>query len=194
MTNRLQRLASLIVAQLIDADVAEALVGDLTEERAARARVAGPTRAALWYWAQVIRSMGPLLHGALRRKELVLACVAGLVGYAFAVAAENAARDAVALVASHTAVDALPVLIVYLPTIVLAAYLAERVEEGAALALGLLVALAGVVQLVANAHHMPLWYRCVSPLAGPAAALAGRWLLIRWSRRAAGARRRRSIA
>jgi hypothetical protein len=188
-----QRWASRLLERLLPEDVAEALVGDLLEEHTLRVRTAGPRRAAFWYWGQVVRSVVPVLHTAFRRGDWVLAWVVGFVAYSFASSAEMSARDSVALVATHTAVDAVPVLIIYLGTIALGAYVAERVRAGAGLALGLLVALTAVLELVTDAHDMPLWYRCALLIAGPAAALAGRTLLARWSRGAPASRRRRTV-
>jgi hypothetical protein len=191
MSGFAQRCVSRVLEQLLPEAEAEALAGDLLEEHALRARTAGPRRAGCWYWAQVARSVVPLLHAAFRRRAWVRAWVVGFVAYAFAASAEISARDAVAPVATHTAVDAIPVLIIYLATLVLAAYVAERVRVGAASALGLLVALAAAVQLVGAAPNIPLWYRCAVLVAAPAAALAGRALFKRWSR---GAAARRALA
>ena len=189
-----QRWVSRALERLLPEEVAEALVGDLLEEHRLRVRTAGPRGAALWYWGQVVRSVVPVLHTAFRRGDWVLPWVVGFVAYSFAASAEVSARDSVAMVATHTAVDAIPVLIIYLGTIALAAYVAERVRAGAALALALLVALAAVLQLVTAAHGLPLWYRCALLIAGPAAALAGRTLFARWSRGARALRRRRTVA
>jgi hypothetical protein len=182
-----------VVERLLPEDVAEAFVGDLIEEHALLVAAAGSRRAALWYWGQVVRSAVPVLHTAVRRGDWVLAWVVGFVAYSFAVSVEVAARAAVAPVATHTAIDALPVLLLYLPAIALAAHVAERVRAGAALAVALVVALTAVAHLVA-ADAMPLWYRLVLVIAGPAAALAGGALFVRRSRRSCESRRRRTVA
>jgi hypothetical protein len=189
-----QRWVSRVLEQLLPEDEAEALVGDLLEEHALRARTAGPRRAACWYWGQVARSVVPLVDAAFRRANWVRPFAVGFVAYAFAASAETSARDSVVPVATHTALDAIPVLIIYLATVVLAAYVAERMRAGAAGALGLLVALAAAAQLVAAAPGIPLWYRCAVLIAAPAATLAGRALFMRWSRGAAASRRRRTLA
>jgi hypothetical protein len=176
MHEHAQRWVSRAFEWLLPEAVAEALVGDLLEEYAARVRTAGSRRAGLWYWGQVARSVAPSLHTALRRRDWVPAWVVAFVAYSFAVSAEDSARLSVAKVATHTAIDAIPVLIVALGTIVLMAYAAERVRAGAALALALLVALIAVLHLVTAAHGMPLWYRLTFLVTGPAAVLAGRAL------------------
>lgn len=142
---------------------------------------------------QVVRSVVPVLHTAFRRGDWVLAWVVGFVAYSFAASVEVAARASVVPVATHTAIDAIPVLILYVPAIALAAHVAERVRAGAALAVALVVALTAVVHLVA-ADGMPLWYRLVLLVAGPAAALAGGALFVRRSRRSFESRRRRTVA
>jgi hypothetical protein len=123
-----ERCVSRVLVQLLPAELAEAVIGDLLEERASRARSAGPRHAALWYWAQLVASVLSLLGAAIRRREFAVASVIGFVAYAFAAAAESAALESVALVATHTAVDALPVSIIYLLAITLAGYVAERVS------------------------------------------------------------------
>jgi hypothetical protein len=188
-----QHWVSRVLERLLPEHVAEALVGDLLEEHALRVRTEGSPRAALWYWRQLARSVLPVLKISFRRGDWVPAWVAGFVAYSFAVSAETSARVSVAKVATHTAIDAIPVLIVYLGTIVLAAYVVERIRAGGALALGLLVELAAVIQLVTNAHDMPPWYRCALLIAGPLAALAGRKLFARRGR-GAHPRRRKTIA
>jgi hypothetical protein len=189
-----QRALSRFLERLLPVDVAEALVGDLREERTLRAARVGPRQAALWYWGQVVRSLVPVLHGAFRSANWVPAWVVGFVGFSFAVSVEVAARDAVAKVATHGAVDAIPVLILYLGALALAGSVAERVRAGAALALTMVIALTAVVGLITAAHGMPLWYRLVLPIAGPAAALAGAALFRRRSRGAPASRRRKTVA
>ena len=183
MHEHAQRWVSRAFEWLLPQDVAEALVGDLLEEYAVRVRTVGPRRAAWWYWEQVGRSVVPVLHTAFRRREWVLAWVVGWVAYSIVVSAEVSARDSVAKIATHTSVDAIPVLIVCLGTIVLVAYVAERVRTGAALALAPLVAITAVTHLITTADGMPLWYRLAFLVAGPAAALAARALRARWLRR-----------
>jgi hypothetical protein len=186
-----QRWVSLILERLLPDDVGQALVGDLLEEHALRARTVGARRAALWYWGQVGRSVVPMLQTSFRRGDWVLAWVVGFIAHSFAAAAEASARASVATVATHTAVDAVPVLIIYLGAIAFVTYVAERVRAGAAVALALIVELTAVVQLVTASDGMPLWYRLVFLFAGPAAVLAGGTLFARWSR---VARRRRAVA
>jgi len=183
MQEQAQRWVSRAFEWLLPEDMAGALVGDLLEEYAARVRTTGPHRAALWYWEQVARSVVPVLNTAFRRRDWVLAWVIGCVAYSIVVSAEYSARVSVAKVATHTAVDAIPVLIVCLGTIVLVAYVAERIRVGAALALALLVALTAVTHLLTAAHGMPLWYRLAFLATGPAAALAARALRARCLRR-----------
>jgi hypothetical protein len=188
------RWVSRALARVIPEEMAEALIGDLVEEHALRLCTDGPCRAALWCSGQILRSTVPLLGAALRRRAVLLALATGYVAYAFAAAAERAARDALAPVASHSAVDGIPVLFIHLCSIVLAAYAAERIGAGASLALGALVALAAVLQLAAPAHGMPLWYGGALLLAGSAAALAGRKMSRRTSRRASAPRLRKTVA
>ncbi len=183
MHEHAQRWVSRVFEWLLPEDVAEALVGDLLEEHAVRVRTEGSRRAALWYWEQVGRSVAPVLHTAFRRRDWVLAWVIGWVAYSIVVSAEISARVSVAKVATHTSVDAIPVLIVCLGTIVLVAHVAERVRVGAALALALLVALTAVTHLLTAADGMPSWYRLAFLVAGPAAALAARALRARLRRR-----------
>ena len=183
MHEHARRWVSRALEWLLPEDTAEGLVGDLLEEYAVRIGTAGPRRAAWWYWRQVAHSILPVLHTAFRRRDWVPAWAVGFVAYSFAVSAEDSARLSVAKVATHTAVDAIPVLIVCLCTIVLMAYVAEHVRAGAALAFALLLALTAVVHLATAAHDMPLWYRLMFLVTGPGAALAGRAPRARWLRR-----------
>jgi hypothetical protein len=40
----------------MDPRLADAILGDLAEQRARRARTDGPMRATLWYWSALLRS------------------------------------------------------------------------------------------------------------------------------------------
>ena len=174
MQGHAQRWLIRLLAALLPEDVAEPLVGDLLEERELRVRTSGARRAALWYWSQVARSVAPLASIAFRRGNWVPAWVVGFVAFSFAASVEVAARATVTMVATHTGVDAVPVLLLYLGAIALAACAAERLRAGSGIALALLVALTAVLGLADVHHHgMPLWYRLAFLLAGPPVALAG---------------------
>jgi hypothetical protein len=188
-----QRWVSRVFERLLPQHVADALVGDLLEAHAGRARAEGSCRAAWWYWREVARSIAPLLYAAFRHGDWVVAWAVGFVAYSVAVSAETSARVAVARVATHTAVDAIPVLIIYLCALALGAHVAVRARAGAAFGLALLVALTGVLHLVADRDGMPLWYRLVVLIAGPATALAGGALSTRRARTVAAFERRNRL-
>ena len=63
------RLAEWIVERSLPADPAErdAILGDLAEEYAEQAVLAGGGRASAWYWRQTLTSIGPNLHRRLTR-------------------------------------------------------------------------------------------------------------------------------
>jgi hypothetical protein len=188
-----QRCVNRMFERLLPKGAADALIGDLLEERAARCRAQGPYRSAGWYWAEVARSIAPALYVAFRHGDWVGAWAVGFVPYSVAVSAETSARASVARVATHTAVDAIPVLIVHLGALALGGYVAERVRAGASSALALLVGLSAALHLVGAASGMPIWYRVALLVAGPATALASGASAARRARTASGFERRSNV-
>jgi hypothetical protein len=186
------RWATRLLERLLPEDVAEALVGDLLEEYALRARTTGAGSASCWYWLQIVGSATPLVCSAVRRRGCLLTVGVAFAAYAFAEATEVATNAAISLFEPSAATNAIPILIVALAAIVLAGYLATWIRPGAAIALALIVAVAAAAQLATATDGMPLWYRLVFLIAGPVAAAAGSALFARRYLRAEAFRRRRA--
>jgi hypothetical protein len=186
------RWVNRLLERLLPEDVAEALVGDLLEEYALRARSTRAGGVSGWYWMQIVGSAAPLLCSAVARGRWPLTLGVGFAAYAFAEAVEVAVDAANSLLEPSTAAHTIPILIVGLAAIVLAGYLAAWIRPGAAAALALVVAVTAAVQLLTATEGMPLWYRLVSGIAGPFAAAAGGALFARRHLRAEAFRRRRT--
>jgi hypothetical protein len=167
-----------LLERVLPAGTAHALVGDLLEEHALRARFGRASDAMRWYWAQVIGSLAPLLCSAVARGRWLLPMVVGFTAYSVVDAARVAAEASVAALPEPRAAHAISVLIVSIATIVPASYAAARIGRGAAAVLALLVAL-GAAKILIAPSGMPSWYGASLLIAGPLAAAAGGALSVR---------------
>jgi len=174
-----------LLERVLPPEVAGALVGDLLEEYALRARSAHPISVKQWYWAQLIGSAAPLVCAAVARGRWLLPVAVGFAAYAVVDATKVAADAAVATLPEvHRVTGTVLVLIASLVTILLTSYVAARFRPGAMAVLAVLIAV-GAARLLVTPGGMPLWYGSILLIAGPLAATAGGALSARRKGRAA---------
>ena len=159
---------------MLPASCADAVLGDLIEEYAIRARAASPRRARVWFWVQVWRSIPPLLRVGIKRDAWLTNVVIALGIYIGAGMIEFAGVAVVARVLGPDA-GALPALsaVVGIGTIGLGGHVAARIRRGAAAVLAAIVVLAVATLMITVPDSAPLWYAITFLIAGPVAALAG---------------------
>jgi hypothetical protein len=183
----LSRVAIWLLERLLPDGDRDAIVGDLIEESALRARASTRSTTAWWCWGQVARSIPPLLWSNRRHRHWLGTLGVAIAAYVVVSVIESLG---LALISSLLRPDArlAPVLsaIVGLATMVLGGYVAASIRQGAAPALAAIILAVVAVLFVTMPDSAPLWYGLTFLIAGPVAALAGgRLNLIRRAHRAA---------
>lgn len=168
------RIAIRLLEWLLPEEHRDALVGDLIEESALRARSSTRATATWWCWAQVVRSIPLVLCSTLRRRRWF-----GTLGVAIAVYVAAGVLEWVGvavvsrLVYSDARLAMVLSVIVGLVTMVLGGYVAASIRQGAASVLAGIILMVVAVLMVTAPDSAPLWYGLTFLIAGPAAALAG---------------------
>jgi hypothetical protein len=172
--HRAPPVATWLLGCLLPASDREAVLGDLVEEHAIRARTASPRTAAGWFWRQVWHSIPPMLWVGIRRGAWLTTLGVAIGAYVVAGLIEFVGVAAIARLLGPDA-RALPVLsaMVGLGTIGLGGYVAARIRPEAATVLAAIVMLVVGALLVTMPESAPLWYGLTFLMVGPVAALAG---------------------
>jgi hypothetical protein len=169
------RIATWLLAHLLPPQDREAVIGDLIEEYAVRARsTSRSSSAAAWYWRQTCRSLPLMLWAAATTPNALRTLGVAVGAYLAAGLLEFASTVAIAkLIRPDARVFTVLSVVVGLATIVLAGYVAASIRSGAARALAGVAALGVVLLMVNGSGNAPLWYALVFLLVGPSAALGG---------------------
>lgn len=165
--------------------VRDALLGDLAEEFGEIARERGSRDAHAWYWAQVLRSVWPMLTSHLHRRSagrLIGSVLLGMsILWLVGDLAMNAALGGLTAVWPGAGAPGALIEIAYLaglvPAAVLAGYATARQGRHngplAAVALAGIVALPGLVALVTGVWSPPAWSHFIWFAIGPLGVLLG---------------------
>ena len=172
-----------ILAWLMPSARAEALLGDLLEERRLRLHVGSPAGVARWYWMQLASSLPVLLWASLHRRSSFLTLVIAVASYLAAGGAAFVLRAALSPMTTSTFVrTVVDVLLCGVIAMTAAGYVAALIRPGAAPLLAVLVLVATSLMMAFDPDSVPLWYEgsflvlgSLAPIAG--AALSRRCLL-----------------
>ncbi len=163
------RIACWLLGRLVPERDRDAVMGDLAEEYALRAR-----SASLWYLGQVYRSIPSMVWRSVRGGQWLITLSVAMGAYIAAGAVEFAANLAISRwVAPGASVHAVLGLIAGLATMAVGGYLAAWIRRGAATALAGIVMISVAVLMVTRSETVPLWYQLAFLIAGPLASLAG---------------------
>jgi hypothetical protein len=168
------RTAIRLLEFLLPEEDREAVVGDLIEESAHRARVSSRAIAAWWCWWQVARSIPLVLWSALRHRRWFGTLGVAITAYVAASVLESVGVTVV-LRLLHPG-DRLAIVlsvIVGLATMALGGYAAASIRRGAAPVLAGIILIVVAVLMLTVPDSAPLWYGLTFLIVGPAAALAG---------------------
>jgi hypothetical protein len=170
----LPRVAIRLLECLLPEGDRDAIVGDLIEESALRARASTRTTTAWWCWGQVARSVPLVLWSELRRRHGFGTLGVAIAAYVSASIIEFVSTAAISRMFRPDAglATALSV-IVGLATMALGGYVAASIRQGAAPALAGIIFIVVAVLFVTLPNSAPLWYGVTFLIAGPVAALAG---------------------
>jgi hypothetical protein len=168
------RVATWLLGRAVPESNRDAVLGDLAEEYALRARSRDGATVSRWYWGQVCRSIPSVMWDAIRSGRWLSTFGVALGAYIFAGIVEFGATTAISRVlAPNSSVFTVISLIVGLATMTLGGYLAARIRPAAVTALAGIVMIVVAVLMVTVSGSAPLWYGLAFLIVGPLAALAG---------------------
>jgi hypothetical protein len=173
-----------ILARLMPPAQAEALIGDLLEERRLRLQAETHVSAAGWYSRQLASSVSVLLWASLRRGAWLVTVVTAVASLIAALRIMAVIQSALRPI-SMTSSVAEGVIFLLSLAVALAACgsVAASIRLGAARLLAFLVFAARCAMLVNSTELAPLWYEALLFVLGPLATIAGAALSGRWRTR-----------
>ena len=170
-----------ILTWLMPSAYAEALLGDLLEERRLRLHVSSPTSVARWYWMQLASSLPVLLWASLYRRSSLLTLVIAVASYLAAGAVAFVLRAALSPMTTSTfARTVIDVLLCGVIAMTAAGYVAALIRPNAAPLLAVLVLVAASLMMAFDPDSVPLWYEGSFLVLGSLAPIAGAALSRRW--------------
>jgi hypothetical protein len=164
-------IATWVLSRFVPMSDREALIGDLAEEYARRAKAGLPYAAFGWYLGHICASIPPLLWARLARATWPMTFGVALLAYFVVGAAQLVIQWTVQ---SLTATAHRPlVLIIIFPIVLLIGYISERTRRRSAIVLGAMLLLAIAAMTLWSAGNAPVQYRLAYLLLGPAVAFIG---------------------
>ena len=174
-------LSERILARLMPPAQAEALLGDLLEERRLRLQAGSQVSVAGWYWRQLASSVPTLLWASVRRGAWLITVVTAVASYVAAVGIQFVLGFALSPMTTSMSVRAVVGLLSFAAVLAACGYVAASIRLGAARLLAFLV-FAAYCAMLASSARAPLWYDWSLLVLGPVATIAGA-ALSGWLRR-----------
>jgi hypothetical protein len=168
------RMATWVLERVLPERDREAILGDLIEEYALRARSTAPSVVSRWYWAQVCRSIPRVVWGSVSRERWLPTLGVAIAAYIAAGALEFAGTVAISkLISPDAPVYTVISLVVGLATMVIGGYFATWIRPGAGTVMAAIVMIGVAVLMMTMSGSAPLWYGLAFLVFGPLAAFAG---------------------
>jgi hypothetical protein len=165
-------LSQWILARLMPPAQAEALLGDLLEERRLRVQAGSHVSVAGWYWRQLASSVPVLLWASMRRGAWLVTVVTAVASFIAAIGIMRVLQSALwPMTTSSFAHDAI-MLLSFAAAVAACGYVAASIRRGAARMLAFLV-FAAVCAEIATSQGAPLLYMGSFLVLGPLATIAG---------------------
>ena len=164
-------LSQRILERLMPPAQAEALLGDLLEERRLRLQGGSEVSVAGWYWRQLASSVPALLWASVRRGAWLITVVTGVASYIAAMGIMPALQPLWRMTTSRFANDVI-MLLSFAATLAACGYVAASIRPGAARLLAFL-AFATTCAMLAISTPASLWYEWSRLVLGPVATIAG---------------------
>jgi hypothetical protein len=178
--NSPSRIGNWLLSQIVAEHSREAILGDLAEECAVRARSAHETTVFCWYWGQVCRSIPPVLWQAFKSGRWLPTLLAALGAYIGAGLLEFTGTIALTkLVPPDGRYYRLLILIIGLTTMGMGGFVAAGIRRRAATVLAGIVLIVVAVLMVMFGDSAPLWYQIAFLSLGPLTAYGGGSLWLR---------------
>jgi hypothetical protein len=164
-------LSQRILARLMPPAQAEALVGDLLEERRLRLQAGSQVSVAGWYWRQLASSVSALLWASVRRGAWLITVVTAVASYVAAVGIQFVLWSALSPMTSKSGPTVVG-LFSFAAALAACGYVAASIRLGAARLLAFLV-FATTCAMLAISTPASLWYEGSLLVLGPVATIGG---------------------
>jgi len=164
-------LSQRILARLMPPAQAEALLGDLLEERRLRLQAGSHVSVAGWYWRQLASSVPALLWASVRRGAWLITVVTAVASYVAANGIQFVLWSALSPMTSKSGPTVVG-LFSFAAALAACGYVAASIRLGAARLLAFLV-FAATCAMLAISTRAPFWYEWSLLVLGPVAAIAG---------------------
>ena len=164
-------LSQRILAWLMPPAHAEALLGDLLEERRLRLQAGSQVSVGGWYWRQLASSVPALLWASVRRGAWLITVVTAVASYVAANGIQFVLWSALSPMTSKSGPTVVG-LFSFAAALAACGYVAASIRLGAARLLAFL-AFATTCAMLAISTPASLWYEGSLLVLGPAATIAG---------------------
>lgn len=164
-------LSQRILERLMPPAQAEALLGDLLEERRLRLQAGSQVSVAGWYWRQLASSVPALLWASVRRGAWLITVVTAVASYVAAVGIQFVLWSALSPMTSKSGPTVVG-LFSFAAALAACGYVAASIRLGAARLLAFLV-FATTCAMLAISTPASLWYEGSLLVLGPVATIAG---------------------
>jgi len=174
-------LSQRILERLMPPAQAEALLGDLLEERRLRLQAGSEVSVAGWYWRQLASSVPALLWASVRRGAWLITVVTAVASFIAAIGIQMLLQSVLSPMTTSKSVRAVVMILTFAAALAACGYVAASIRLGAARLLAFLV-FAATCAMLAISARAPLWYEGSLLVLGPVATIAGA-ALSGWRRR-----------
>lgn len=164
-------LSQRILERLMPPAQAEALLGDLLEERRLRLQAGSHVSVAGWYWRQLASSVPALLWASVRRGAWLITVVTAVASYVAANGIQFVLWSALSPMTSKSGPTVVG-LFSFAAALAACGYVAASIRLGAARLLAFLV-FATTCAMLAISTPASLWYEGSLLVLGPVATIAG---------------------
>ena len=164
-------LSQRILERLMPPAQAEALLGDLLEERRLRLQAGSQVSVAGWYWRQLASSVPALLWASVRRGAWLITVVTAVASYVAANGIQFVLWSALSPMTSKSGPTVVG-LFSFAAALAACGYVAASIRLGAARLLAFLV-FATTCAMLAISTPASLWYEGSLLVLGPVATIGG---------------------
>jgi hypothetical protein len=161
-----------ILSRLTPPAQAEALIGDLLEERRLRLQAGSHGSVAGWYWRQLASSVPVLLWASMRRGAWLVSVVTAVASLIAAFCIMLVLQSALWPMTTSSVVHDVMMVLSFAAAVAACGYVAASIRLGAARLLAFLV-FAAVCAEIATSQGGALWYKGLFLVLGPLATIAG---------------------
>jgi hypothetical protein len=170
-----------ILARLMPPAQAEALIGDLLQERRLRLQAGSHVSVAGWYWRQLASSVPVLLWASMRRGAWLVSVVTAVASFMGAVGIMRVLQSALWPMTTSSVAHDVMMVFSFAAAVAACGCVAASIRLGAARLLAFLV-FAAMCAEIARSQGGALWYKGLFLVLGPLATVAGAALSARLRR------------